>query len=412
MYKSKVRYNIPSMIDINALKQLINVYKEKFAQISQEEIYKWAAVKKFQDNWNMAALDFKNMLLSAQAGTKMLSDSGQYFPKRMLTEFLNVESELVRRLFRDLYDETSPLLDRMEAFSEGMASICDRHLPGKIHYQDPRAIVLYLVLRYPETYFLYKFSMFVKFGELVGYPLQIKRDEKFENVLSFQSVCEIVLQQILLDNDLIKLHHSRLTKDHYADPHYRLLTPDIIYAASKGLLGTAEPDQDFKIEVVEGEFNVFNSSPTLRGRWVDHQVKAAAQKWLGDLGELVVMKYEEKKLAPKFNGDKTPEHTSKKHGDGLGYDISSFDLDGNAILIEVKTTRSPGNPFFITGNELKKSEENPENYYLYRLYNFDPVKRRGQLTIYRGSLKKFCENAVTYYVPYELIAKSNSIDIE
>ncbi len=44
---------------------------------------------------------------------------------------------------------------------------------------------------------------------------------------------------------------------------------------------------------------------------------------------------------------------SDEDGDGAGYDIASFERDGRARLIEVKTTRGwERTPFHITCNEL------------------------------------------------------------
>lgn len=42
---------------------------------------------------------------------------------------------------------------------------------------------------------------------------------------------------------------------------------------------------------------------------------------------------------------------SKLDGDGLGYDILSYDRNGNPMYIEVKTTAGPGNgSIFITAS--------------------------------------------------------------
>jgi hypothetical protein len=39
-------------------KNLITLYKTHFKKIHNEEIYKWRAVKCFQENWNIKAKDF------------------------------------------------------------------------------------------------------------------------------------------------------------------------------------------------------------------------------------------------------------------------------------------------------------------------------------------------------------------
>jgi len=72
-----------------------------------------------------------------------------------------------------------------------------------------------------------------------------------------------------------------------------------------------------------------------------------------------------------------PEHqrghvrwTARDDGDGLGYDILSFDLDGHERYIEVKTTAlGAETPFYITSAELDFAQRHADRYALYRVYN-------------------------------------------
>jgi hypothetical protein len=43
----------------------IHTYKSEFDRVNQEEIYKWVAVKRFQDNWNIDAPNFAEMLAAS-----------------------------------------------------------------------------------------------------------------------------------------------------------------------------------------------------------------------------------------------------------------------------------------------------------------------------------------------------------
>ena len=93
---------------------------------------------------------------------------------------------------------------------------------------------------------------------------------------------------------------------------------------------------------------------------------------------------------------------AKLDGDGLGYDILSYDKYGKEKYIEVKTTSGKEDgSIFITANELKMSEEHPEQYYLYRVYDFDQVSMTGKISIRKGSLKELCISAQTYKVDFK-----------
>lgn len=65
------------------------------------------------------------------------------------------------------------------------------------------------------------------------------------------------------------------------------------------------------------------------------------------------------------------EQVSKTKGDGLGYDVFSFDIiDGNPvpIYIEVKgTTMNENSPFDITRNELDVAKIHGKSYKIYRI---------------------------------------------
>lgn len=58
-------------------------------------------------------------------------------------------------------------------------------------------------------------------------------------------------------------------------------------------------------------------------------------------------------------------------GDGLGFDVLSFDANGSERFIEVKTTAyGPATPFFVTRKEVAASRESAPKYHLYRLFDF------------------------------------------
>ena len=58
-------------------------------------------------------------------------------------------------------------------------------------------------------------------------------------------------------------------------------------------------------------------------------------------------------------------------GDGVGFDVLSFDARGEERLIEVKTTNGAAQtPFFLTRNEIAVAAERPMHCDLYRVHLF------------------------------------------
>lgn len=103
---------------------------------------------------------------------------------------------------------------------------------------------------------------------------------------------------------------------------------------------------------------------------------------LGRAGEKRVLEHERSVLVRAGCEDLASKvrWTSKEDGDGAGYDIASFELDGRKRLIEVKTTNGwEYTPFYITRNELRVSEERFNEWVLFRLWNFSQEPKAFEL---------------------------------
>lgn len=108
-------------------------------------------------------------------------------------------------------------------------------------------------------------------------------------------------------------------------------------------------------------------------RKFDPAERDARNRKLGKQGEGLALEHELARLKQAGRDDlaRKVEWTSEVRGDGAGYDIRSFDIDGTDRLIEVKTTNGPAKtPFFLSENERAFSEERPEAFRLLRLYQF------------------------------------------
>ena len=114
------------------------------------------------------------------------------------------------------------------------------------------------------------------------------------------------------------------------------------------------------------------------------------RKELGDEGELSIIEYEKEKLKNCNREDLVEKiiHVSELN-DSAGYDILSYDENGDQIFIEVKTTEGPvGTDFYISPGEIKFSKDNIEKYFLYRIYHFDRKEKKGLLYIKRGNVEE------------------------
>jgi hypothetical protein len=139
------------------------------------------------------------------------------------------------------------------------------------------------------------------------------------------------------------------------------------------------------------------SHSPIRPRRVNYLEMEARNASLGAAGELFVMAAEHRRLweAGKKQLADRIDHVSATQGDGLGYDIVSFEPDGRERLIEVKTTTFGSmTPFFASENEVRVSETRSEAFHLYRVFRYSDDPKIFTLP---GSLRSNFELNPTVY---------------
>ena len=221
-------------IDVLTLKSFIAQYKASFDEHrlgANNEIYKWKAVKCFQNNWDIDAADFPAMLKSALAKTANLLSSAQFFPKKMIESFADAQPEIVRGLFRALFDESTDVQKRVKAFEDGTAKLLEVSPTMRMTYQNPNSISTYLWLRYPDKHYIYKYSIIKDNAKkLCGLNLPTgKLDRMIFGFDFYDAICE----ELAKDAELVEISHKSLTDDCYTDSALKTLTIDMSYFIGK-----------------------------------------------------------------------------------------------------------------------------------------------------------------------------------
>jgi Domain of unknown function (DUF3883) len=112
--------------------------------------------------------------------------------------------------------------------------------------------------------------------------------------------------------------------------------------------------------------------PERRGRHVDYGVLQEENRRRGTLGEQLVVDYERNRLIQAGRADLAGRvvWTASVAGDGLGYDVQSFETSGGVVYIEVKTTAyGPETPFYISAAELEFARRAMPRHRLYRVFD-------------------------------------------
>lgn len=134
---------------------------------------------------------------------------------------------------------------------------------------------------------------------------------------------------------------------------------------------------------------------------VDFAENELVKKEIGIGGEELVISHEKKTLLGQGfpNLIHLIEHISKIRGDGAGFDIKSITQNNEPKYIEVKTTVGGKNtPFNLSLNELLFSQQHAQNYYLYRVYDFNKKKKTGKYYVIQGDISKKMMMEATQFI--------------
>ena len=217
------------------LSEVLVQYKQNFvSKLWGEEKYKWEAVKWFQDNWDVNAPDFAEMLNRSLDKTYNLLASANNFPKGMIVGFAKSAPEEVRAMFLSLYDESKDVYERINAFKMQSTVLLEKYGNGAAqHYQYENAISTYLWLRFPDKYYIYKF------GEVKTVASELESDYRFkkgayaDNIRNFLKLYDEISVALKEDTELVNLFQSQLTDTCYPDPQLKTLTIDVGFYISR-----------------------------------------------------------------------------------------------------------------------------------------------------------------------------------
>jgi hypothetical protein len=138
-------------------------------------------------------------------------------------------------------------------------------------------------------------------------------------------------------------------------------------------------DSVFDPEPPERIPHVAEGRPSYLAKHIDFSERERRNRQLGERAEEFVLRMERQRLTAQGRPDLAAEveWSSKERGDGLGFDIRSFDSTGDQErFLEVKATQSGKyQPFFISENERSFSNEFAETFRLYRVYDFGIASR-------------------------------------
>jgi hypothetical protein len=258
-----------------------------------------------------------------------------------------------------------------------------------------------------ETVVAVYFQM-LRMQELGQKPNKAEHNRRLQQLLPARNAASIEYKHRNI-SAVLNLYGAQTLTGYKPLPNFQRLLVDVVgraleqdraldEAAIRRVETPAEPPlldsfQGFVVEVPKPAVTV--NDPRLD--WVrrtpikrDYLERESRNRSLGLAGELLVMEYEARRLhdlGAKKLADRI-DHVAKTKGDGMGFDILSFDSDGRERFIEVKTTAYVAEtPFFISPNEVKFASEQADKFHLYRLFAF---RDKPQMFMLTGAVATNC----------------------
>ena len=340
------------MFNKSKLADVLVAYKQNFVSTQWgNEKYKWEAVKCFQDNWDVNAADFADMLTRSLAKTYNLLASMNNFPARMITGFAKTAPEEVRSMFIALFDESKDVYERIDAFKTQSSILLEKYGNGAgQHYQYENAISTYLWLRYPDKYYIYKFGEIKAVADELESDYRFKKGSYADNIRNFLKLYDEISAALKEDTELVNLFQSQLTDTCYPDPELKTLTIDVGFYISRYFSQKEAGSQ------VEGEWLPADYTPGLS---VDEWVKLLNDSEVFTTGSLEIVK-----RMKDYGGQATCKQLSVKYGQSSNfYNAGSSTLAKRIAdktgcpLLEGYTENSKWWPILYVGRKASKDEQ-------------------------------------------------------
>ena len=321
------------MFDKSLLKDFLIDYKKNFAASQWEnEKYKWEAIKCFQDNWDVNAKDFAAMLRASLAKTLNLLASQNNFPRRMIERFAASAPEEVRSMFIKLFDENEDVYDRIKAFKDESSIMLERFGDGdRQHYQHENAITTYLWLRYPDKYYIFKYSEIKTVAAALGSDYQFKKGAYANNIRTSFKLYTEINEELKRDTELVNLFKQHLVETCYNDSELKTLTSDVGFYISQ--VHTQKSSQD----IMPNKWFPVDYNPGLSA---DDWSKLLADKAVFTTGSLEIMK-----RIKDSGGQATCTQLAEKYGEHANF------YNSGSVALAKRVAQKTGCPVMEGNNE-------------------------------------------------------------
>lgn len=231
-------------MQLKRLTELLEQFKSSLqTRQDGDTLLLWETQQLFQKNWDTEAPDLAGMFRQSLENSisRRYWSRELYAPKEMMLEFIALDTEMVRIMFRDLFNENKEVDGRMDRFvfycNEMLQAYKEKHQrpPHNRHYHDDNyaMVSLYLTFRFPDRYAPYDHEAFVHLLRLLHSP-----DIPVVNAPArWYKVARTLLNLMKKDSDLMEFHTRRLEPGRHFEQESLLLAYEFcMWCSNHGLV--------------------------------------------------------------------------------------------------------------------------------------------------------------------------------
>ena len=238
------------MIDHAKLEPVLSGYQTYFPKNwPHGEDFKWEAAQQFHDHWDINAADFGEMFKAATAKVFSLLDTGYAYPRAIILNFAAADCEATRAMFRSLFDESIELSPRITAFQAAAEALRIKYNDGSWnnHYQNTSTISVYLWLRYPDQYYIYRYSVTRDISTALNFNAPPKRDGSVESLLNSYRLYDELRAALSQNEAITRMIRSAIEAapagKYWPDTHWNIAAIDLGFYLSRFYLAEQKAAQ-------------------------------------------------------------------------------------------------------------------------------------------------------------------------
>ena len=219
------------------MSMLLANYKEQLKVMNDslhDEVYKWDAVRYFQDNWDADEDNFGAMFENAVSlAGNIINSTGH--PAEGIIEIAKYEDESVRNLLRDLLADDGGDLkvrdEKIQDFIDRSEELRKQYAAENWRFaQDYRSALAYLSLYSPDDNYLYSATALQKLVDCIEIGKEVGNGKSF-SLAKYYKLCDEIRETIEANQDVVKAHNEFLRDTAYPDKLHHILTYDFISCA-------------------------------------------------------------------------------------------------------------------------------------------------------------------------------------